>query len=112
VDDVNASHLNANDLIVHFGRCCLSTQSKKEGGKEILYVLPKSGSDSHMINDALIDGIKRIEGLQEVYVMPDVEWVEKGELIKLTLREHIPSLEWIQIGLIDNERFNIIPKIN
>ncbi len=27
VDDVNAGHLSANDMIIHFGRCCLSTAS-------------------------------------------------------------------------------------
>jgi hypothetical protein len=44
VDDVNASHLTANDLIIHFGKCCLSTASKALTSdalqKEILYVLP------------------------------------------------------------------------
>ena len=39
VDDVNASHLNANDLIVHFGPCCLSTSSLRIDGKEIIYVI-------------------------------------------------------------------------
>ena len=44
MDDVNASHLNANDLIVHFGRCCLSASSVQSltevALKEIIYVLP------------------------------------------------------------------------
>ncbi len=43
MDDVNASHLSTNDLIVHFGRCCLSTSSK-QGSKQIVYVLPKAAS--------------------------------------------------------------------
>jgi hypothetical protein len=36
---VNASHLSTNDLIVHFGPCCLSTSSGRKDGKEIVYVI-------------------------------------------------------------------------
>ena len=39
MDDVNASHLSAYDLIVHFGPCCLSTSSLRLDGKEIIYVM-------------------------------------------------------------------------
>ena len=45
VDDVNASHLSANDMIVHFGRFCLSTASNKNKDKEIVYVLPIGDDD-------------------------------------------------------------------
>ena len=39
MDDVNASHLTVNDLIVHFGPCCFSTSSHRLDGKEIVYVM-------------------------------------------------------------------------
>ena len=41
VDDVNASHAKSNDMIIKFGRHCLSTASKSKqcGNKQILYVL-------------------------------------------------------------------------
>ena len=43
VDDVNASHLTSNDMIVHFGPCCLSTSSVRLDGKEIVYVKTNKG---------------------------------------------------------------------
>lgn len=42
VDDVNASHSDKNDMIIHFGKCCLSTSSNYKPNKEILYVLNNS----------------------------------------------------------------------
>lgn len=41
VDDVNASHSAANDMIIHFGKCCFSTSSHSvaKPEKEILYIL-------------------------------------------------------------------------
>ena len=41
IDDVTASHAKANDAIVHFGHCCLSTETETPGvQKKIIYVLP------------------------------------------------------------------------
>lgn len=65
VDDVNASHLTTNDLIVHFGRCCLSTSSK-QGAKQIVYVLPSDNSKADTWLSELIvkmDGSKVKSGL-------------------------------------------------
>lgn len=47
VDDVNASHANANDLIVKFGPTCLSTSSKsKQSDKEFIYVIGTMSKDA------------------------------------------------------------------
>lgn len=41
IDDVTASHAKANDAIVHFGACCLSTDNEAmDTTKTIIYVLP------------------------------------------------------------------------
>ena len=53
---MTASHAKANDMIVHFGHCCLSTEGSVNQGKNILYVLPKQlGVNWDLIKSKLVE---------------------------------------------------------
>ena len=126
VDDVNASHLNSNDLIIHFGRFCLSTSShtvmlqrkpeeeKKEiKYKEILYVLPKS--ESKEINNIWVKSITELRGLKgddstSYYIFLDLEYqIYEKELSELMKNE---GFSRISISQINTERFRLIPNLD
>jgi diphthamide biosynthesis enzyme Dph1/Dph2-like protein len=96
VDDVNASHLNANDLIVHFGPCCLSTSSLRLDGKEIIYVMtaPKLSEEAMNLLQELIS--TQLETGARVYGLFEGETCEVSGINS--------------VGAIDTSRFTIIPK--
>jgi diphthamide biosynthesis enzyme Dph1/Dph2-like protein len=63
---VNASHAACNDLIVHFGKCCLSSSNQIKQDKDILYVLPKANTT---IDDEVYEVISNYFSGKEEKVM-------------------------------------------
>ena len=71
---MTASHAKANDCIVHFGHCCLSTEQKEASSsddKTIIYVLPTSMNNlrgwvdevKEMIDQQIVNGQDDIQVL-------------------------------------------------
>lgn len=94
VDDVNASHLTANDMIIHFGRCCLSTASDAMNQVEMVSV-GLEGDEMEADGNPVGAGKKgaKEEIKKEIlYVMPRVEatsetWVKLAEGIRSQVKE-------------------------
>ena len=78
IDDVTASHASANDLIVHFGHSCLSTDQSMEvvtaeskdrnaekKQKNIVYMLPNANKiiseNKNIIQETATKLVKQIE---------------------------------------------------
>lgn len=72
IDDVNASHAKANDMIIKFGKHCLSTCSRsvQRGEKEIVYVLTNS---SNINFDELSQGLAELNEY-DIYLYADSEY--------------------------------------
>ena len=78
IDDVTASHASANDLIVHFGHSCLSTdqsmevvtaesknRDSKKKQKNIVYMFPNANKlvseNKNVIQETASELVKQIE---------------------------------------------------
>lgn len=101
---MNASHLKANDLIIHFGKCCLSTGSKVSAAewkeKEIVYVVPQG---------KLLDWVRCAEEVNKaaagnaIYLMLDLEYETQTPEVLAAFGSEV------SVGQIDRIKFNIIP---
>ena len=74
IDDVTASHAEANDLIIHFGHCCLSTEFESTF-KQIIYVLPLP-SQSAISNFVYIqEEINELSKSNSVFIYADLSLI-------------------------------------
>ena len=74
LDDVTASHAVANDMIVHFGHSCFSTEGNTIEGvstegncsKNVIYVVNQ--------DDSFIIDASQLAGLGSVYLYADISY--------------------------------------
>lgn len=104
VDDVNASHLNTNDMIIHFGRCCLSTASE-QSGKQILYVMPRT-CDEVIVYNIISVLSTTTSNKDELCVFIDQSFRSlESDIIRAFEGKHL------NIGRIDETRFKVLPSV-
>eukprot|EP00347_Sterkiella_histriomuscorum_P019811 403340210 len=125
IDDVNASHLNSNDLIIHFGKCCLSTASKSptRPDKEVLYVIPNSEhinppeTTISELQNQISNILQTAEQPTLVFIYSDINCY-LDILTYFSQNQAQLNIETngyqhrLVLGLIDTERFTIIPQLD
>ena len=100
LDDVTASHAVANDMIVHFGHSCFSTEGNSIEGvntegncsKHVVYIIDQDDSKT-------IDA-SQLAGLGSVYLYADISYQLQAEAI---------NLDHVHVGLL-NTSYRTIPQ--
>ena len=107
IDDVNASHAKANDMIIKFGDSCLSTasDSKQSEGKKFIYVMKQPTIGDQEI-EAIITASE--QWMQEEGIGDDSEtWIYCDTPYYFALRQKLK--ERCNFGDIDTAKFTMVP---
>ena len=106
IDDVTASHAKANDLIVHFGHSCFSTETSGSDTKQIVYVIPAVAPAAESSKREWLDSLTALknETGAQILVYADLA------LVQVALEEFAQDSDII-VGVPDSSKVTTIPKL-